>query len=113
MAGRIDKLDSILYKEISNIIQFDLNDPKIGFATVSEVKIAPDLSCAKVYVSFLGKNYKKRDGIEALRRSKGHIKSELAKRVRMRKIPDLIFEVDDSLDQAAHIEEILNKNKEH
>lgn len=111
MASRTDKLDSILYKEISSIIQFDLNDPKIGFATVSEVKISPDLSCAKVFVSFLGKNYKKRDGIEALRRSKGFIKTELAHRIKIRKIPDLIFEVDDSLDQAQRIEDIIKQNK--
>lgn len=107
MAGRVDKLDSILLKEISSIIQFELNDPKIGFATVSEVKVAPDLSKADVYVSFLGKNYKKRDGIEALRRSKGHIKTELAHRIKIRKIPDLHFYVDDSLDKIERIENII------
>jgi len=105
--GRVEKLDSLLLREISSIIQFDLNDPKVGFATVSEVRLSPDLAYAKVYVSFLGKNYKKRDGIEALRRSKGYIKSELAKRLRIRKIPDLNFVVDDSLDKAMHIEELI------
>ena len=105
--GRVDRLDSLLLREISSIIQFDLNDPKIGFATVSEVRLSPDLSYAKVYVSFLGKNYKKRDGIEALKRSKGYIKSELAKRLKIRKIPDLGFVVDDSLDKAEHIEELI------
>ena len=108
--ARTDKIDSILQREISSIIQFDLNDPKIGFATVSEVDVAPDLSVAKVYVSFFGKNYKKRDGLEALKRSKGHIKSLLAKRVRMRRIPDLEFIVDDSLDKADRIESIINEN---
>lgn len=108
---RTDRLDSLFLKEISSIIQFDLNDPKIGFATVSEVKISPDLSLAKVYVSFFGKNYKKRDGIEALRRAKGFIKTELAHRIKIRKIPDLEFIVDDSLDKAEHIESIINKNK--
>ena len=109
--ARTDKLDSLLLKEISSIIQFDLNDPKIGFATVSEVRVSPDLSTAKVYVSFFGQNYKKRDGIDALRRSKGHIKSELAKRLKLRKIPDLTFCVDDTLDKAMHIEEVINKSK--
>lgn len=108
---RTDRLDSLFLKEISSIIQFDLNDPKIGFATVSEVKISPDLSSAKVYVSFFGKNYKKRDGIEALKRAKGFIKTELAHRINIRKIPDLEFIVDDSLDKAEHIESIINRNK--
>ena len=108
--GNIKKVDSILMRELSMIISQELNDPLLGFPTVTEVDIAPDYSQAKVYVSFLGKNYKKRDGLEALRRSKGHIKSLLAKRVSMRKIPDLEFIVDDSLDKADRIEKILSEN---
>ena len=108
--GNIKKVDSILMRELSMIISQELNDPLLGFSTVTEVDIAPDYSNAKVYVSFLGKNYKKRDGLEALRRSKGHIKSILAKRVNMRRIPDLEFIVDDSLDKADRIEKILNEN---
>lgn len=108
---RTDRLSSLLRKEISNIVQFELNDPKIGFATVSEVSVAPDLSEARVYVSFLGKGYMKRDGIEALKRSKGYIKTQLAHRIQIRKIPDLIFVEDDTLDRAQHIEDIINKNK--
>ena len=106
--GNIKKVDSILMRELSVIISQELNDPLLGFPTVTEVDIAPDYSTAKVYVSFLGKNYKKRDGLEALRRSKGHIKSILAKRVNMRKIPDLTFIVDDSLDKADRIDQILS-----
>ena len=107
--ARTDKLDSILLREISMIISQEINDPKLGFPTVTEVDVAPDLNTAKVYVSFLGKNYKKRDGIDAVRRAKGHIKSLLAKRIRIRKIPDLTFIVDDTLDKADRIEEILSK----
>lgn len=107
--ARVDKLDSILMKEISTIILQDINDPKLGFPTVTAVDVAPDLNTAKVFVSFLGKNYKKRDGIEALRKAKGYIKSQLAKRLKMRKIPDLHFVVDDTLDKAERIEEILSK----
>ena len=95
--ARIDKIDSILLREISVIISQEINDPKLGFPTVTAVDVAPDLRTAKVYVSFLGKNYMKRD------------KSELAKRVSMRRIPDLTFIVDDTLDKAERIENILNK----
>lgn len=105
--GRVEKLDSILMKEISSIIQFDLNNPDVGFCTVSEVKLSNDLSKAKVYVSFFGNNY----GIAALKRSKGFIKSTLAKRLKMRKIPDIEFVVDDSLERVSRIEEIINNDK--
>lgn len=103
--ARTDKLDSLLMKEISSIIQFDLNNPEIGFVTVSEVRVSPDLAHAKVYVSFFGKNY----GIAALKRSKGYIKSELAKRLKLRKIPDLDFVVDDTLEKVDKIHEIVNR----
>ena len=107
--GRTDRLDSMLLREISIIITQEINDPKLGFPTVTAVEVSPDLNNARVYVSFLGKNYKKRDGMEALRKAKGHIKSELAKRLRIRKIPDLEFIVDDTLDKAERIEDILSK----
>ena len=106
---RTDRLDSLFQKEIQSIIQFDLTNSEIGFATVSDVKIAPDLSTAKVYISFLGP--RKENAIEAIRRCKGIIKRELAHRVSIRKIPDLEFVVDDSLDRAQHIEDIINKNR--
>jgi len=109
--GRIEKIDSILMREISMIISREINDPKLGFPTVTECDVAPDYSVAKVYVSFLGKNYKKRDGLDTLNRSKGYIKSLLAKRVRMRKIPNLEFVVDDSLDKAERIEDLLKHEK--
>ena len=105
--ARTDKLDSLLQREISNIIQFDLNDPNVGFATVSEVRISPDLSHAKVFVSFFGNNY----GIAALKKSKGFIKSELAHRIKIRKIPDLDFVVDDTLNQVERIEKIVKESK--
>ena len=105
--SRVDKLDSILQKEISSIIQFDLNNPEIGFVTVSEVRLSPDLSKARVYVSFFGKNYE----VAALKKSKGYIKSELAKRLKMRKIPDLEFVVDDTLEKVDRINEIVHGDK--
>ena len=108
--ARVDKLASMFQKEISTIILQEINDPKLGFPTITEVEVAPDLKNARVYVSFLGKNYKKRDGIEALRKAKGYIKTQLAKRLKLRKIPDLTFVVDDTLDKALRIEEILKND---
>ena len=81
--------------------------PEIGFCTVSEVRLTNDLSKAKVYVSFFGNNY----GVAALKKSKGFIKSELAKRLKMKKIPDLEFVVDDTLDKVSRIEEIVSKDR--
>ena len=106
--GRVEKLDSLLMKEISSIIQFDLNNPDVGFCTVSEVRLTNDLSKAKVFVSFFGNNY----GIAALKKSKGFIRSTLAKRLKMKKIPDIrqinLYEAVTSKDTVNYQRGVLN-----
>ncbi len=107
MSGKVDKLNGILQKNISEIIAFDLKDPKVGFVTITDVKVTSDLSIAKVYVSFLGQNARQEAGLKALKHSKGYIRSELAKRLSTRKTPDLLFVIDESLEEGNKIERIL------
>lgn len=107
MTLKADKISGIIQKEVSEIIQFSLKDPKIGFITITDVKTTNDLSIAKVYVSFLGQNARKDAGMKALDRSKGFIRSELAKKLSIRKVPSLIFLEDTSLEKGNKIERII------
>lgn len=107
MSTKAEKMSGIIQKEISQIIQFELKDPKVGFVTITDVKCSSDLSIAKVYVSFLGQDARKEAGMNALKRSKGFIRSELAKRLSIRKTPDLVFLQDDSLEKGNKIERII------
>ena len=107
MTMKTDKIGGIIQKNVSEIIQFTLKDPKIGFITITDVKVTGDLSIATVYVSFLGKDERADAGMKALDRSRGFIRSELAKRMTMRKVPDLRFKVDHSLERGNHIESII------
>lgn len=107
MTVKADKISGIIQKEVSEIIQFQLKDPKIGFITITDVKVTGDLSIAKVFVSFLGQSAREEAGMKALDRSKGFIRSELAKRMTMRKVPSLIFLLDDSLEKGNKIERII------
>lgn len=109
MKVKAEKIAGIIQKNISEIIQFDLKDPKIGFITITDVTVTNDLSIAKVYVSFLGQKAREEAGMKAIERSKGFIRSHLAKRLSMRKVPELIFLVDKSLEKGNHIEEIIRK----
>ncbi|MGL5540470.1 MAG: 30S ribosome-binding factor RbfA [Erysipelotrichaceae bacterium] len=114
MSGKAERMGTIIQKEVSEIIQFELKDPKVGFVTVTDVRCTADLSIAKVYVSFLGKEERKEAGMKALQRSKGFIRSELAKRLTVRKTPDLVFLHDDALERGNKIENIIqeiNKKK--
>lgn len=107
MSVKADKIAGIIQKNISEIIQFDLKDPKIGFITITDVTVTNDLSIAKVYISFLGQKAREEAGMKAIERSKGFIRSHLAKRLSMRKVPELIFKLDDSLERGNHIEKII------
>lgn len=108
MGLKKDKMDNIIQKEVSEIIQFELKNPKIGFVTITDVEVTSDMSYAKIFVSFLGQDARREAGLKALNQSKGFIRSELAKRLTIRKTPELIFQLDNSLEKGNKIEKILH-----
>lgn len=107
MVLKKDKMNNIIQRELSDILQTEVRDPKIGFCTITAVDVTNDLSIAKIYVSFLNKNTKQ--SMEALERSKGFIRSILAKRLTIRKCPELHFVLDTSLEYGNKIENIINE----
>ncbi|MEG0284212.1 MAG: 30S ribosome-binding factor RbfA [Erysipelotrichales bacterium] len=109
---KAERLAQTILKELSHIIQFELKDNKVGFVTITDVRVTNDLSQAKVYVNFLGSEDRESAGLKALERSKGFLRSELAKKLTMRKVPELIFVIDDSLAKGNRIEELLKEIKD-
>ena len=107
MSTKNEKIAGLIQKNVSEIIQFNLKDPKIGFITITDAQVTNDLSYAKIFVSFLGQNARKEEGMKALERSKGYIRSELSKRLSTRKVPELIFVLDDSLEKGNRIDRII------
>ena len=116
--NRMGRIDEEYRKELSNIISYKLKNPNVtGLISVTKVKVTNDLKYAKVYVSILNsKNVK--GTLDGLKQSSGFIRSELAKSVNLRNTPEIIFELDDSLEYGAKIDSILkdiikdNKNEE-
>lgn len=111
MADRTQRIQSIIGKNISEIIQFELKNPRIGFCTVSEVLVSSDFSYARVYVSFLGAKYPKQN-LEELNKTRGYVRSSLAKKIDIRKTPEITFYLDESFQKAERLEEVLRKEKE-
>jgi len=107
MAYKLDKLNVSIQKYISDIIQFDIKNPKLGLTTVTGVSLTNDYGIAKVYVSFLGEEISNEEKMEELEKSKGYIRSELAKKLTIRKCPSLIFVLDTSFDEGQRIEKII------
>lgn len=103
------RLEGTIRKNISDIIQFDVKDPSVGFVTITDVKVSNDHSYATVYVSFLGKEERAQAGLKALERAKGHIRSELSKRLSIRRCPDIQFKIDEVMEKGRQIDEILEQ----
>lgn len=107
--NRMDKVNETLRKEISIIIDQDLKNPNItGIISVTKVKTAVDLSSARVYISLLNCKSKK-NTLQGIKKASGYIRSELAKRVNLRYTPELIFEIDESMEYGSRIENILKE----
>lgn len=106
--NKINRIQAIISRNVSEIIQFSLRNPKIGMVFIPEVKVSSDFSYAKIYVSFIDeKDIDER--MDALNHSKGFIRSELAKRMDTRRVPELIFIKDDTYEKVRHLDEILTK----
>ncbi|MNS98594.1 Ribosome-binding factor A [compost metagenome] len=106
--NRQGRIDEEFRKEISTIINYNLNNSNVtGMISVTRVKVTPDLKYAKVSVSILNsKNIK--TTLAGLKSSAGFIRSELAKKINLRNTPELVFELDESLEYGARIDSILS-----
>ena len=108
-SNRFNRIDEELKREISQIINYELKNPNVtGLISVTKAHVTKDLKYAKVYVSILNsKNIK--ETLAALKKSSGYIRSEIAKRINLRVTPELIFELDDSIEYGAKIDTILKE----
>ena len=102
-----EKLAVQIQKFITDIIQFELKNDNLGIVTVTRVKVSDDNSWAKVFVSFLDKNKEKK--LELLKECKPFIRSALAKKLTIRRTPDILFVLDDSWEKGEHIEKIIRE----
>ena len=106
---RLGRIEEEYKKELSQIISYKLKNPNVtGLISVTKVKVTNDLKYCRAYVSILNsKNIK--ETLAGLKKSSGFIRSELARRVNLRNTPEIIFELDDSLEYGARIDSILEK----
>lgn len=109
MQYRSDRLAQELRNEVSYIISRELKDPRMGFATITTVKVTPDLKYARILVSVLGTPEKQKATMVALKRGAGFVRRQLSSRLKLRQCPELKFEYDDSIEYGAKMDEILNE----
>ena len=106
MSIKIDRLNNTFVEEISQILRTEIKDDRINFVTVTAAKVTNDLSFAKIYVTIL--NDKERDSIlKQLNKASNFIERELSRRINIRKMPDITFVYDESIEYATNIENII------
>ena len=110
MTRRIQRLNNLFRHEVSELLQRQVKDPRLGsFIAVTEVSISSDLRNAKIFVSHLGSEEQKQETMSALTSASGFFRSELSKRLRLRRIPELSFQWDDSIERGAHLLELIDQ----
>lgn len=107
MAYRADRLARELRDEVSFIIARELKDPHVGFATITQVRVSPDLRYARLFVSVFGPPEQQNETLAALRRAGGFIRRQISGRLKLRHSPELQFALDESIGQGARMDALL------
>jgi ribosome-binding factor A len=113
MTRRIERINDLLREEISDLLRRELKDPRIGgLVTITEVDVSPDLRHAKVFVSVLGSAEEKASTLKVLTAAARFLQRELRQRITIRRMPELSFLADESLERGARVLDLLRKAQE-
>jgi len=106
---RTDRVDELLRQEIGSIVSREMADPRIGFATITDVQTAPDLRHARVLVSVIGQPAERRATLAALGHAMPFVRHELGKRLRLKRIPEFHLELDETFERGTRILHLLDE----
>lgn len=110
MTGRTNRIAAEMKKEISDILQRDLKDPRIPeLLSVVSVDLSRDLRYAKIYVSMIGNAEEKQNALEGLRSAAGFIRREIGQRIKVHHTPEMLFEMDSSIEYGAYMSALINR----
>jgi ribosome-binding factor A len=108
-SDRMRRVDEAVRQVLSDAVAQDLQDPRIGFVTMTSVKTSPDLRHARVYVSVLGDDAQRASTLAGLSSAHGALQRRLARELRMKRTPMLEFIYDDTTDRAMRLNEVIER----
>ena len=111
MTRRIQRINTLFRREISELLQRQTKDPRLtdNLISVTEVSVSSDLKYAKVFVSHIRGVQKKQDTLDALVAASGFFRRELANRLELRRVPELDFKWDNSMEHGAHVLNLMDQ----
>ncbi|GEM00813.1 ribosome-binding factor A [Halolactibacillus halophilus] len=104
---RANRVAEQMKKELGDILNRKLKDPRVGFVTITDVEVTGDLQQATIYLTILGSEDEKEATLKGLTKAKGFIRSEIGHRIRLRKTPELFFEIDHTIETGNRIEKLI------
>ena len=108
--GRPQKLGDLIQRELSELLQRELRDPRVGMITITGVDVAPDFSHAKVFYTTLDATHVD-EAAEGLKRAAGFLRSQLAKRIKLYTTPQLRFEYDESVERGDRLSRLIDSTR--
>ena len=108
---RASRVGDQIQAELASLLTRDVHDPGIGFLTITRVKLSPDLQQARVYYTSIGDDKAKRESARALDRATPFLRRQIGQRLRLKRVPELTFFYDESIEQGDRVERILQELK--
>jgi len=110
-AKRNERLAEEIKREMSQIFREEMNDPRLNLVSITRVEVSNELSHARIFVSVLGSDEERSQVEKALQGARGYLRSEIGSRLKVRRVPELVFNIDRSIEHGVHIAALLNQIK--
>jgi len=108
---RQEKLGELFAVELSDLLRTRVKDPRVGFASITHVEVSGDYRHAKIYVSVMGSDEERANTMKALQHATGFLRHELASRIVLRYMPEIVFKLDTSIEQGSRILALIRENE--
>jgi ribosome-binding factor A len=109
---RQEKLGELIAQELSELMRTRVKDPRIGFASITHIEVSGDLRHAKVFVSVMGTDQERAETLKGLKHATGFLRHELAGRLTLRYMPEIIFKLDTSIEEGSRILSLIQQIEE-
>jgi ribosome-binding factor A len=108
---RQEKLGELFAVELSDLLRTRVKDPRVGFASITHVEVSGDYRHARIYVSVMGSDEERDNTMKALKHATGFLRHELASRIVLRYMPEIVFKLDTSIEKGSRILELIRENE--
>ncbi len=108
---RQEKLGELFAAELSDLLRTRVKDPRVGFASITHVEVSGDFRHAKIYISVMGSEEEQANTMKALKHATGFLRHELAGRIVLRYMPEIVFKLDTSIEKGTRILELIRENE--